>query len=177
MASCSNFNEIYIFLNIGNRYCNTTHTRTTFSTEERIKQKLPQLFQNHILCAGTTIGNQAIFVFRSQTNKIISWDIATILYFLRPEKSSLRFFFALITLQFWESVLFFYLYLGKFGFNIFPHSKSKQIYTFWINNVCNYSNGLCEKQIIKALYSLDHLRSRDGCVRCKHTLFNHQKLT
>jgi len=36
-------------------------------------------------------------------------------------------FFALRALQFWEMALFFYFYLGKFGFNIFPDLKSKQI--------------------------------------------------
>jgi len=37
-------------------------------------------------------------------------------------------FFALRALQFWEMTLFFfYFYLGKIGFNIFPDLKSKQI--------------------------------------------------
>jgi hypothetical protein len=36
-------------------------------------------------------------------------------------------FFALRALQFWEMALVFYFYLGKFGFNIFPDLKSKQI--------------------------------------------------
>jgi hypothetical protein len=47
--------------------------------------------------------------------------------FLRPEKSTLKLFFAFIALQFWEMALLFYFYLGKFGFNIFPDLKSKQI--------------------------------------------------
>jgi len=36
-------------------------------------------------------------------------------------------FFALRALQFWEMALVFRYYLGKFGLNIFPDLKSKQI--------------------------------------------------
>jgi len=46
--------------------------------------------------------------------------------FLRPEKSTLR-FFALRALQFWEIALVFHYHLGKFGLNIFPNLKTKQV--------------------------------------------------
>jgi len=39
-------------------FCNRTHTQSTRSTKERIAEKLPILFQNHILCAGEDTGNQ-----------------------------------------------------------------------------------------------------------------------
>jgi hypothetical protein len=48
-------------------------------------------------------------------------------YFLRPEKKYTYVFFALRALQFWEMALLFCFYLEKFGFNIFPDLKSKQI--------------------------------------------------
>jgi len=47
-------------------------------------------------------------------------------YFLRPEKVHLG-FFALRALQFWEMALVFHYYLGKFGINIFPDLKGKEI--------------------------------------------------
>ena len=40
------------------RYCNNTHTATSGRTKERVQKELPELFQNHILCAGTLIGSQ-----------------------------------------------------------------------------------------------------------------------
>ena len=40
-------------------FCNYTHTQSTISTKEIIAEKLPQLFQNNLLCAGVrTGGNQ-----------------------------------------------------------------------------------------------------------------------
>ena len=39
-------------------YCNFTHSQIAISTINIIKETLPDLFQNHILCAGTTIGSQ-----------------------------------------------------------------------------------------------------------------------
>jgi len=61
-------------------------------------------------------------------------------------KSTLKLFFAFIALQFWEMALLFYFYIGKFGFNIFPDLKSKQIkylknykktkFAYFFNKVC-----------------------------------------
>lgn len=39
------------------RYCNTTHVGTV-STKDKIKTNLPNLFQSHILCAGSDVPNQ-----------------------------------------------------------------------------------------------------------------------
>jgi len=39
-------------------FCNTTHIQSTVSTKETIDKKLPQLFQNHILCVGADTGPQ-----------------------------------------------------------------------------------------------------------------------
>ena len=39
-------------------YCNRTHILSPLSTKEKIGTTLPQLFQNHIFCAGATTGNQ-----------------------------------------------------------------------------------------------------------------------
>ncbi len=40
-------------------HCNATHhTKGSFSLEETIKKQLPDLFQNHILCAGTPTSSQ-----------------------------------------------------------------------------------------------------------------------
>ena len=38
--------------------CNSTHSQTSKLIEKRVKEKLPQLFQDHLLCAGTTVGRQ-----------------------------------------------------------------------------------------------------------------------
>ena len=40
------------------RICNETYSKTTSTTEELIHNTLPNLFQSHILCAGTDIGKQ-----------------------------------------------------------------------------------------------------------------------
>jgi secreted trypsin-like serine protease len=39
-------------------FCNRTHIQSTLSTKEQIDKKLPKLFQNHILCAGTATSKQ-----------------------------------------------------------------------------------------------------------------------
>jgi len=40
-------------------FCNQTHSKqTTEKIHGKITEKIPQLFQNHILCAGATIGSQ-----------------------------------------------------------------------------------------------------------------------
>ena len=40
------------------RECNRTHTEASSSVKETVRNKLPELFQSHILCAGTDIGSQ-----------------------------------------------------------------------------------------------------------------------
>ena len=39
-------------------YCNLTHSKSTVTTSDVINEKLPQLFQSHILCAGITTGKK-----------------------------------------------------------------------------------------------------------------------
>jgi len=48
-------------------------------------------------------------------------------YHILPPTGGLRFFFALRALQFWAMALVFHYYLEKFGLNIFPDLKSKQL--------------------------------------------------
>ena len=39
-------------------YCNRTHLNAGLTLKEKIAEKLPQLFQSHVLCAGASTGNQ-----------------------------------------------------------------------------------------------------------------------
>ena len=39
-------------------FCNETHTETTESNKKIIREALPNLFQNNLLCAGVDIGTQ-----------------------------------------------------------------------------------------------------------------------
>ena len=39
-------------------YCNETHLQTTVKTKEVVAEKLPDLFQGHLLCAGVNVGQQ-----------------------------------------------------------------------------------------------------------------------
>jgi secreted trypsin-like serine protease len=50
-------NYIY-FVKLFFRECNLTHMNRPLSLKETIEEKLPELFQNHVLCAGTDIGGQ-----------------------------------------------------------------------------------------------------------------------
>jgi len=46
------------FLAVFFSYCNKTHTKTTFSTADIVQKKLPNLFPNHLVGAGSDIGIQ-----------------------------------------------------------------------------------------------------------------------
>jgi hypothetical protein len=38
--------------------CNSTHIKASEKIEKNIQESLPQLFQDHLMCAGVDVGNQ-----------------------------------------------------------------------------------------------------------------------
>ncbi len=51
-----NDNSSYICLAYS--HCNSTHMKASEKIEKKIQESLPQLFQDHLMCAGVDVGNQ-----------------------------------------------------------------------------------------------------------------------